>query len=95
VVELTYTALPHVIAALNIFDLFDLVRKGGTGLTAIISKVNGDANNSVSFALGVGGGISCVFGGNFIIGVEADLFYYMQCSSSKSLCRFISMGYQM
>lgn len=89
------SAVPHVTASFSLFDLFDINAKGGPGISALISKVNGTSGGSAAFTLCFGGGISRVFGRNFIIGLEGDYYYYMQRNPSSTAGCYLYMGYRM
>jgi hypothetical protein len=94
--RMTYlTVLPHVTAAFSFFDWFDIVGKAGPGITALISKVNGTSGGSAALTLGFGGGIAGGFGGRFIMGIEADYYYYMQRNPSNTIGAYLYMGYRM
>jgi hypothetical protein len=87
--------VPHVTAAFSMFDLFDVNAKGGAGISALVSKVNGTSGGSAAFTLAFGGGISRVFNQHFIMGLETDYHYYMQRNSSSTIGCDLYMGYRL
>ena len=89
------TALPHITATFSVSNWFDVMLKGGPGISVLTSVLHGSASPSVSFTLGGGGGIVRVFGGHFVMGLEADYYYFFQRESSSSLAGFFYMGYRM
>jgi hypothetical protein len=91
-----YTTIhPHVTAAFPVFNWFDVMLKGGPGISVLTSTLNSKVTPSVTFTLGGGGGIVRVFGQHFVMGIEADYYYFFQRESSAAMAGYFYMGYRL
>lgn len=89
------TVNPHITAAFSVFNWFDVMLKGGPGVSVLTSTLNSRVKPSVTFTLGGGGGIVRVFGEHFVMGMEADYYYFFQRESSAAMAGYFYMGYRM
>lgn len=89
------TVNPHITAAFSVFNWFDVMLKGGPGVSVLTSTLNSKVKPSVTFTLGGGGGIIRVFGEHFVMGMEADYYYFFQRESSAAMAGYFYMGYRM